>query len=454
MVDLKFAESPEYQAQVISLMLEDLQFRGIAKEHLSAEHFESKVLQWFYHTLSDSSLPLNSVTLKEELVKAVKAGRIRDKEIAAYVDTYNHIKHPPTRTTTDYIRTSMGEFIRTQNVKTAILSSMDLIRDGKWSEISDIITKATNSGIDINNLGHKYFDDYEARLAARVAGKSTVRIATGIPELDILTYGGIRNGQVGLIVGGTGRGKSIFLEWLSKTGILLNKKVVYFTLELPEAIMSERFDSMFCRIKPHELYNRIDDSQKKLSELATKYSNTLVIKGYPPASITVGGIKTFLAQLDQSGFRADMIVLDYLDLIKPHKVAMEEHIELKHIITALSGLAIELDLPIWTATQLNRSGLVMETPDEAGVAGAIAKLYTVDMAIFMAQTPAEREDCEMRLVINKSRNGPAGKTIRIDTEYDFMTFFRPAPELSEEISKSEEPVKDDQKLEDATVRIL
>ena len=88
-------------------------------------------------------------------------------------------------------------------------------------------------------------------------------------------------------------------------------------------------------------------------------------------------------------------------------------------------MAPELDTAIWTATQMNRSGLVSETPDEAGMAGYIGKQYHADMVLWMAQTREEREDELMRIWVSKNRNGKVG-TIKLSTDYSYMTFYHEA----------------------------
>ena len=106
-----------------------------------------------------------------------------------------------------------------------------------------------------------------------------------------------------------------------------------------------------------------------------------------------------------------MIIVDYLDLIKPHRTYNDVHHETDAITKALRGLSKKLDVPIWTATQLNRGGMVMETPDESSIAGAVAKWFTCDVGLMLAQTKEEREDDEMRIIISKNRNGQAGRTV-------------------------------------------
>jgi replicative DNA helicase len=119
----------------------------------------------------------------------------------------------------------------------------------------------------------------------------------------------------------------------------------------------------------------------------------------------------------------DLIIIDYLDLMKPHRTYGDVHAEIDAITKGIVGFAAEFDTAIYTATQLNRAGLVADTPDEAGMAGYIGKQYHADMVMWMAQTREEREDELMRILMSKNRNGKMG-TITLETNFSYMTFYR------------------------------
>ena len=433
--DSQFAESIEYQLKVLSLMLDSHQFCIIASDALKSEQFSDKALAWYFNRLANAHPRLTTVTLKEELMRAVKAGSISADHISRYVEIYDVIKVPPLPEEEEHIRTSLGKFIRKKSISKAILEaapklSNDL-NDEEWQELEGLFQGAFVSGMDVSSLGQNYFTEFKARLDRRINRDPIRRLSTGIPTLDELLGGGIKNKQLGLIVGGTGRGKSIFLQWLGRTGVLLGKKVVYITLELPEDVIAERYDSMYSRVQPQMLHQKHTTVNQELAPLSTQFANQLWIKEYPAQQATVNTIRSYLQQLIAAGHTPDVVLVDYLDLLKPTRTYGDAYRELDLITMELHGLAKSLDTSIWTATQLNRAGLVAETPDEASIAGSIGKLYTADISLFMAQTKDERELDVMRLVMAKNRNGPAGRSIEIDTDYNFMTFYREPVDLSE-----------------------
>lgn len=422
----QFAETQEYQIKLLSYMLNNHEFCDIARDALKSELFSDRALQWYFDTLTQASPRLTQVTLQEELIKAAKAKRIRPTELDKYLEYYEFLKTRPLPVEEQYIREKLGKFIRRQAVKTALVDAFDYAKQERWDEIVDSMTAAVNAGVDSLDAGYFYFENIQDRLASRMNAQALEKLTTGIPELDSMLYGGIKPKQLGLIAGGTGRGKSIFLEWLARVAVLLGKKVVYYTLELSEEDVADRFDALFSQIKINELKTYNNQVFNALSPLSSKFSDHLVIKEYPADTATVGTIKAHLRQLSGVGFIPDLVIVDYLDLLKPHRHYNSTHEELDSITKALHGFAKEYETRVWTATQLNRAGLVMETPDETTIAGAVSKLFTADIAMFLAATAEEREDQELRIVVAKNRNGPAPRTIKIDTDYARMTFYKPS----------------------------
>lgn len=422
-----FAESEEYQRKVIAQMLAAPQFCDVASNALSGEDFTNKTLQYFFGKIGTAEIHLSPSTLKEELLKDARSKIIDKDDVPKYVEMYRVVSQAPVPSEVDYINEHMINFIRRQACIRAVLDSPDLLKTGDFTEIERRIVEAANAGADIMSSGLDYLGEYQDRVARRAAREKERKLSTGVPELDDLLYGGIKTKQLGLWVGGTGRGKSLALQWLAKVAILLGKRVVYYTFELSDEDMADRFDSLFAHIKPSDLQGQSAQALRELSKFNKRFGSNLVIKEYPEDEVTVYDLKAHLMQLSSQGFVPDLVLVDYVDLIKPHRTYNDINQEQATVIKALRGVAKSMNTRIWTACQLNRSGLSMETPDESSIAGGISRLFTCDIAIFMAQTLDEREDNYMRLVIAKNRNGRAGRTVKLDTEYDFLTFYREPP---------------------------
>lgn len=415
--------SEEYQVKVLAYMLQNPNFSMIAKEAIEREHFANRALQWYFDTISGADAPLTPITLREELLKAAGKKIIKEHEVEKVAGYYSFIKQPVVPSEEQHIQDTFAKFIRRQAMKQAILESMDLIKKDAWDDVVEKVEAARNKGLDILTVGHRFFADFEQRLAARQNQDEVRRLSTGIPELDSLMYGGLKNKQMGLVVGGSGRGKSIFLEWLARIGILMGQQVVYYTLELSEEDISERFDALFCHIKPQELKSMNDKVYQELHRYHTKFGNNLIVKEYPEDEASINTIQAHYKQLASIGVQPGLVIIDYLDLMKPHRNYNDVNQEQAAVAKACRGMAKKFNTRVWSALQLNRGGMIQETPDESGMAGSISRLYTADAVIMMAQTREEKEDNVMRLFIKKNRNGPADRTVKITTDFEHMTFY-------------------------------
>lgn len=415
--------SEEYQVKVLGYMLQNPSFSSIAREAIDREHFANRALQWYYDAIASAPIHLTPVTLREELLKAAKLKLIKEHEVDKVVGYYNFVKQPVLPFEEEHIQSTLTKFIRRQAMKQAILDSMELIKHDQMDEVMERVEAARNKGMDILTVGHNFFADFEQRLLDRANKDDARRLSTGMPELDVVTYGGLKNKQMGLFVGGSGRGKSIALEWLAKAAIIMGRQVVYYTLELSAEDVAERFDSLFCHIKPQELKSLNNEVYKELSDCHARYGNNLIIKEYPEDEASINTIKAHYRQLAAIGVKPDLVIIDYLDLMKPHRNYHDVNQEQTAIVKACRGMSKEFDTRVWSALQLNRGGMAQETPDATGLGGSISRMYTTDLMIIMAQTPAEREDRIMRLVIMKNRNGPADRTIKIATDFEHMTFY-------------------------------
>ncbi len=425
MSDASFALTPEYQNRVLNYMLKNSMFCDMAKDHLSPELFATKQQQFIFGLLTKGPLHQTPITLQEELITAAQKGHLKQSEVGLYLDLYKEVTTQMLPDEQEHIRSNFSTFVRTQNVKRAILESAQLIQDGKWELIERKIAEAVATGTDLSNLGHRYFEDYKDRLQRRITYEAGVKLPVGIPELDFeYLKGGLENQQLGLVVGASGRGKSIFLSHIAKTTVLLGKKAVYYTLELSEDVIASRFDSTFCQIRPHELRDKYQDSYDKLTMLSSKYKDVLTVKQFPAQKASVNTLIAHYRMLCETGFVPDVVIVDYLDLLRSDRTYSEMRFELDYITQCLRGFAQEYDTRVWTATQLNRSGYGAETPDASHISEGFSKLFTVDVALIMAQSKEEQEDEILRIRVEKNRNGPMGRTVEITTDYGFMTFYR------------------------------
>jgi replicative DNA helicase len=395
------------------------------------EYFEDRILSWFFVSIRNYYLDYRKkptkLVLERELERDATKNKIDKDDLTHYYNTLNKIEELGQDTSDiEYVTKETIRFCKRQSVRKALLEvapMTDSNSDDVWDNIEEIVRKSTLVGNSALDIGTQYFEDIIQRLSHRTQFDTKIIIPTGIPELDKYIGGGLKAGQLGVVVGGTGAGKSIYLPHVGKRAILNGYKVAHYTLELDEKDIAERYDAAFSSIKLSDLLPKSKELEKKLTKLKTKYGNSLLIKFYPTGTASVSTIRNHLTQLNGHGFVPDMVIVDYGDLLKPLTNYHDEYSDLGKIFEGLRGIAGEFQIPIWTATQLNRSGMSAEIADVEHIGDSIKKAQIADILVAICMNKQEKENNEARLHVAKNRNGPSKVIVHIKTAYDKMKFY-------------------------------
>lgn len=411
-------------------MRQNFEFLSIAHEIIIPDYFSSNVLAWFFKTIRDHyidyQVPVSGIVLKNELLKAIRAKHFKKDEVESYAKCFCEIEKPVTDS--DYIANEVTKFCRHQAIKAAIFELPPLLVKGDFDAVESVLKDALETGTQLNNLGVQYFMDWPNRLRKRETRFGIRPLPTGIFLLDDYIGGGLRPKQLGIWMGPPNRGKSLALLHCAKRTIISKKRVIYYTLELSEEDVSERFDSSFSKIPVKELMDREDVLVERLEGCGIVWGNSLIIKEYSACKATTNTLRSHILQCKQQGFDPDMVIIDYLDLLRPIRQRREKRDELSDITTDLRNLSKEFLMPVWTATQSNRSAIALETHTEEQVSEDIGKVAIADVVITINQTTKEVAEKKMRLFLAKNRNGPKYITIPIQGDTYRMCFYD--PELS------------------------
>lgn len=244
-------------------------------------------------------------------------------------------------------------FTKRQELERAILHSADLLEKGEFDPVEKLIKDAVQISLQ-RDMGTDYFDDPKARLAALKSNNG--QNSTGWPSMDKKLYGGFNRGELQIFAGGSGSGKSLFMQNLAVNWIQAGLSGAYITLELSEGLCSLRVDSMLTATSSRDIFRDIDNVEMKV-KMAAKKAGKFRIK-YLPAQSTVNDIRAYCKELQiQTGIKVDFLCVDYLDLIMPvsAKVGPSDlFVKDKYVSEELRNLAKELNVLFVTASQLNR----------------------------------------------------------------------------------------------------
>ena len=302
----------------------------------------------------------------------------------------------------DYIKDKSLDFHKSQVLKDAIIRSAEILeRDGDSDEIKGLIDNAMQAGVE-RNLGHDYLEDIEERYS------ETARITSPTPWdiINEVMQGGLGAGELGVVVAPAGIGKSWVLSAMGAYAISKGLNVVHYTLELNEAYVGLRYDSIFTGVESQNLKYHKDEVLERLEKL----DGNLTIKYYPTKACTVNTLSAHLKKVTTFGEKVDMVLVDYADIMKD----VNKHTEMRHalgnIYEDLRGLAGEMQIPIWTASQANRSALDEDVIEASKVAESYAKVMTADFVISLSRKIEDKIGNTGRFHVIKNRFGPDGLT--------------------------------------------
>lgn len=307
-------------------------------------------------------------------------------------------------------------FCRHKALEKAILESADLLEKGEYGTVEEKIRAATQIAL-TRDLGINYFEDPKGRLLA--IKDNNGQVSTGWQNLDKKLYGGFNKGELNIFAGGSGAGKSLFLQNISLSWALAGLNVVYFTLELSKELTAMRIDSMLTGVSSREVFKNIDDIELKV-RMAGKKAGIIQIKELP-AQCTSNDLRAYLKEFQiQKQMKPDALIVDYLDLMLPNnkKVSPSDlFIKDKYVSEELRNLAKENRQLLVTASQLNRGSIEEVEFDHSHIAGGISKIQTADnvFGIFTSRGMRERGRYQLQFLKTRSSSGVGSK---VDLEFN------------------------------------
>lgn len=300
-----------------------------------------------------------------------------------------------------HVKESATEFFVKRNVREVILRAAENWKNNKWDSILKDFEHALKAG-QPKDSGHDYFKDVNKRLS------KDFRIPIPILDgLDELIGGGLSPGELGVVITPPGGGKSMTLVKFASTALLKGKNVVYYTFELSEEVVGQRFDACINDIKLKHVWDYPEYISERLEDVA-KAGGGLKIKDFLEGGVTVNTIKAHLKTLELEGFVPDVIFIDYLGLMKP----LGSYAEMRHALTdiaeGLRNIANNYRVPVWTAHQTNRSAIQEENINTAHIGESLGIIATVDIAFGIGRPDEMKEVSQAKIGIIKNRNGQDG----------------------------------------------
>jgi len=395
----KYGQS--YQTKVVTNLVTDRPFLEQVSDILETKYFESDTNKWVVDiTRKYFSKYKNTPTtdfFKTEIQK------ITDKALQQNVLTQlKAIYALQSGGDSEWVKNEFVTFCKNQNFKNVILTSVDLLQTGQFDKIEKLVRDAVKVG-QSNDLGLDYKEDIEVRFEE--VNRRTVK--TNWDVIDELIDGGLGPGELGVIVAPSGVGKTWVLCHIGAEAVRQGKNVLHYTLELTQNYVGQRYDTIFTGIPSAELR----DNKEQIKDKVDKLKGGLMIKYYPPKGITANTIAAHIDMVRSTKFQPDLIIIDYADLlVSVNSKNNSDYQEQGGIYIDLRAMGGEYQIPIWTASQTNRSAIESDVIHADKIADSYAKVMNADLIISVSRKDTDKLNDTARFHVMKNRFGQDGLT--------------------------------------------
>mgnify|MGYP001296876642 CR=1 FL=1 len=350
--------------------------------------------------------------IRDELTGVGSDGVLREQ----IVEFLHRVRANPHPGDLDFVKDRTLDFCKRQAFKEALTTAVDLVENDKFESVVDLMKEAVSVGMP-HSVGHDFFEDMEARFVDIIRQTCP----TGIPQLDEhdVMDGGLGRGELGVVVAPTGVGKSHWLVAMGCEALRYGKNVVHYTFELSEVGVGKRYDSNLVGVPSNEIVQNKDRIVKFYED---NKLGRLVIKNYATRSASVTTIRNHLDKLKMKGMLPSMVIIDYADIMRSTKTYDSLRHELMLIYEELRQLACDFNVPIWTASQSNRTGSGQDVVGLENMSEAYGKAMVSDVVITVSRKPEEKASGFARIFVAKNRAGRDGLIFPVKIDTSMSTF--------------------------------
>jgi replicative DNA helicase len=305
----------------------------------------------------------NNLPTKETvLVEMGNRKDLNDEEVRSVKDLLEVLN--PEDVDQNWLVDTTEKFCKDRAVHNAVLEGIKIL-DKKDKErspeaIPSILANALAVSFD-NHIGHDYLNDSEERYQWYHTKEKKFQF--DLSYFNKITKGGVPSKTLNIALAGTGVGKSLFMCHVAASFLAQGLNVLYITLEMAEERIAERIDANLLDVSMDDLHSLPKDIYNdRLKKVQDKTKGQLIIKEYPTASAHSGHFRALLNELAlKKSFKPQVVFIDYLNICSSSRFKggnISSYFYIKAIAEELRGLAVEFDLPIFSATQTTRTGFV------------------------------------------------------------------------------------------------
>jgi replicative DNA helicase len=393
---------PVFQVKVLGALLTQRQFLLNIVDSLDSEYFESSANKWVVEYIQKYFSEYHTTPTVEIMsieVKKIENEVLRISIVEALKEAYKLSD----QSDIEWVEAEFSSFCRNQQVKKAILSSVQLLEMNDFDSILQLISKAVTAGEE-KTVGLDYNLDIEARY--REDDRRCIPFPW--PVFNEMTQGGYGKGDLVLMFGNPGGGKSWAVTAMGAYAAALGYNVVHYSLELGEGYVGKRYDAVFSGIDVDKLHLH----RTEVDEVVGKVKGKVIIKEYPPKRASFDTIEAHLQQLEhQNDFKPDLIIIDYLDYMRTRS-RKDRKEEIDDVYVAAKAFAKERGVPLVSPSQANRGAAKSDIIEGDNAAGSYEKIMIGDIILSLARKRKDKIEGTGNWHIMKNRYGADGMTFR------------------------------------------
>ena len=414
---------------------------------IKEEYFSDRLEKILFTEIYKFVNKYNNLPTKESLAIEVNSNRtINEDEYKKITDILSTLNPEPINL--EWLIETTETFCKDRAIHNAILGGIQIL-DGKDKEhtaeyLPELLSEALSVSFD-QKVGHNYLQESKERFD--FYKKKEERLELDLDFFNKITRGGIPSKTLNICLAGTGVGKTMFMTHLASSILLQGKNVLYITMEMAEERIAERIDANLLNVGmsdleelPYTMY------ETKINKLQSKTTGKLIIKEYPTASAHTGHFKNLLSELSmKKSFKPDIIFVDYLNICSSARFKAGANVNsytyIKSIAEELRGLAVENDVPIFSATQTTRGGFVSSDVGLEDTSESFGLPATADFmfALISSEELEEKNQIMVKQLKNRYNDPTVNRKFILGVDRSKMRFYDVEQSAQTDLVESGQP---------------
>lgn len=400
---------------------------------LQEEYFHDKAEKTVFNIVSKFILKYNNIPTKDAVhISLENDTALSEVEFKKCVSISDEMYKQGEMSDTTWLVENTEKFCKEKAIYNGIMESIGII-EGKDKEktqnaIPEIMSKALSVSFD-TRVGHDFLEDVDERY--EYYHRVEEKVPFDLEMFNVITRGGVRKKTLNVVMAASGVGKSAFLCHHAAACLAQNLNVLYITLEMAEEEIAKRIDANLLNSDMHDLERMpLTQYESKVDNLRKTCRGKLIIKEYPTAAANVTHFRNLMEELKiKKKFAPDVIFVDYLNICSCARFklgnGMNSYTYVKGIAEELRGLAKQFNVPLWTATQVNREGAKSSDMEMTDTSESFGLPQTADLFFALIETEelAEAGQLMVKQLKNRGNDTTKNKKFLVGVNKSKMKFY-------------------------------